>query len=211
MSLTETIEINNDILKQFNFKPAKQNIITNGMKLEDMFDYMEKASNKIINKSELYQKTSNFETEEDCLDIASEKLNQFTQVFMDIIKYIRIKENCPLDKEDGLIKCCRIYKKLNKTRSDIENGFLEGLSLRNDLTHDYFNYISHRENLIKLLINYSHGSIEICNFLKNYCIKKNMMNDIITKENLNNKKIKPSPEIIDSIDNSNEYDNYTER
>ena len=177
------IKIDESILEQFGINPVVP-VITNGMKLSDIIEYMSKAAQKIVSKRDAYLATDDESEKDDCLDIASERLNQFSQAFMDIIKFIKIKESAPLSKEEGLIKCMRTYKIMNDTMSSEEENFLNSLSLRNDLTHDYFNYIVHKENLATLLVNYADGAMETCEFLKNYCSKKGFMEDIVNKEDV---------------------------
>ena len=186
MSGFNTINIDESILEQFNLQPKAPEIQVNGMKLSEIIKYMERVSEKLIDKKDLYLNTDDESVKEDCIDIASEKLNQFTQAFMDVIKFIMIKEKSPLSKEDGLIKCIRVYRNLNDSIYFEENEFLNGLSLRNDLTHDYFNYVVHTDNLISLLVNYAKGSLQVCDFFTQYCEERGYIDEFVDKNLIRN-------------------------
>lgn len=50
----------------------------------------------MIRKSQLYDKTENADIQMDCIDIVTAKLNDFTQVFKDLVIFMR--------KEEGIVK-----------------------------------------------------------------------------------------------------------
>lgn len=202
MTLMAAIKIDESVLEQIDAEPQKPKLPVNGMKLSEILDFLYAASDRIIEKSDLYQKTKDESTQIDCIDIVSTKLNDFSQAFMDIIKFIQIKENKRLDKKDGLIKCVNIYKQIDTNQSIIAEEFLNRLAIRNDLTHDYFNYIIHKDNLIALMINYSDGAKEICDFLYIYCQGRGLLQDYVDKDYIRNYNEKYK----EQLEEKNEHD-----
>lgn len=141
---------------------------------------MERISTKFYNKSVLYQNSSDCSLKEDIIDIVSSQLNKFVQAFKDIITFISEKENNPLDKGSSLRRCvseCESILDINETGKD----FLKELVLRNELTHDYFNFDINEQKLISIMYNCPDGALQICDAIKEYCIKKDILQESIIK------------------------------
>lgn len=86
------MKFSEDIIKGFNLEPLEEKEQVNVMRVEDMLQFMKSCAERIVQKSEQYIKTDDVEIQMDCIDIVTAKLNDFTQVFKDIIIFMRREE-----------------------------------------------------------------------------------------------------------------------
>lgn len=86
------MKFSEDIIKGFNLEPLEEKEPVNIMQVEDMLQFMKNCAERIVQKSEQYIKTNDVEVQMDCIDIVTAKLNDFTQVFKDLVIYMRQKE-----------------------------------------------------------------------------------------------------------------------
>lgn len=86
------MKFNEDILKQFNLTPEEEKEPVNIMQIREMLQFMKSCSDRIVQKSQKYMKTMDVDEQLDCMDIVTVKLNDFVQVFKDLIIFIRKEE-----------------------------------------------------------------------------------------------------------------------
>ena len=86
------MKFNEDILKQFNLTPKEEKEPVNVMQIREMLQFMKSCSDRIVQKSQKYMKTVDADEQLDCMDIITVKLNDFVQVFKDLIIFIRKEE-----------------------------------------------------------------------------------------------------------------------
>lgn len=87
------MKFSEDVLKNFNFALEYEREPVNIMQINEMLNFMKQCANRIAQKSEIYNKTSDPDIQLDCIDIVTVKLNDFTQVFKDLIIFMRKKES----------------------------------------------------------------------------------------------------------------------
>lgn len=89
------MKFNEDILKELNLEPVTEKEPVNVMQISEMLQFFKECAERMIRKSQLYDKTENADIQMDCIDIVTAKLNDFTQVFKDLVIFMR--------KEEGII------------------------------------------------------------------------------------------------------------
>ena len=77
----------------------------------------------------------------DCIDIVTAKLNDFTQVFKDLIIFMRKEENTHKGGV-SLRYCMSSFDTFSFEQTIAEKMFLKELLIRNEITHDYFGSIT---------------------------------------------------------------------
>ena len=82
------MKFSEDIIKGFNLEPVEEKEPVNVMRIEDMLQFMKSCAERIVQKSEQYIKTDDADIQMDCIYIVTAKLNDFTQVFKDIIIFM---------------------------------------------------------------------------------------------------------------------------
>lgn len=83
------MKFSEEILKQLNMESKKEKEPVNVMRVDEMLRYMEKCALRICAKSDAFKKTKDADIRLDCMDIVTIKLNDFAQVFMDLIIFMR--------------------------------------------------------------------------------------------------------------------------
>lgn len=169
------MKFNEDILKEFNLEPPVEKEPVNVMQISEMLQFFKECADRMIQKSELYEKTDNVDTQMDCIDIVTAKLNDFTQVFKDLVKFMR--------KEEGIIKntaslryCVTSFDFFSFEQTEAEKLFLRELLIRNEITHDYFNREMHQQKLIWIMQHCIEGALDVYNHINGYCTEKNLLN-----------------------------------
>ena len=82
------MKLSKEILDQFDLEPLEEREPVNVMKLRDMLDFLEYNASRIHQKSQLYLSTDDPNLQIDCLDIVTAKLNDFAQVFRDLVTFL---------------------------------------------------------------------------------------------------------------------------
>ena len=118
--------------------------------------------------------TNDAETQMDCIDIVTAKLNDFTQVFKDLIIFMR-KEEGTYKGGSSLRYCIASYDTFGFSQSEEEKIFLRELLLRNEITHDYFNRELHQQKLIWIMVNCSEGAKDAYYNINDYCVAHNLL------------------------------------
>lgn len=167
-----------DILKIFNLDEEIDRIPVNVMKMGDALQFLNSCAERIVLKSKLYAETKDADIQMDCLDIVTVKLNDFSQVFKDIIIFLRKYEKS-YNGGSSLRFCINSYDTFNFCQSETEKLFLKEMLLRNEITHDYFNRELHQQKLIWIMGNCAEGACEIYCNLYEYCKKKNLLEKYI--------------------------------
>lgn len=144
------MKFNEDILKQFNLTPEEEKEPVNIMKIREMLQFMKSCAERIVRKSQKYMKTIDADEQLDCMDIVTVKLNDFVQVFKDLIIFIR-KEEGTYKNASSLRYCMSSYDTFDFQQTEVEKIFLREMLLRNEITHDYFNRELHQQKLIWIM------------------------------------------------------------
>ncbi|MDO5418174.1 MAG: hypothetical protein Q4F29_13305, partial [Lachnospiraceae bacterium] len=157
-----------DVLKQFNLEPEEEKEPVNVMKISEMLDFMKVCAERIDSKSKRYIECGDAEVQMDCMDIVTAKLNDFTQVFKDLIIFMRKEERT--HKGGVSLRYCMVsFDTFGFEKTEAEQAFLKELLLRNEITHDYFNRELHQQKLIWIMTNCSQGAVDVCDDLRTYC------------------------------------------
>lgn len=162
------MKFSEDILKQFNMEPEEEKEPVNVMKISDMLDFMKLSAERIDSKSKCYAGSGDAEIQMDCIDIVTTKLNDFTQVFRDLVIFIRKAEGT-YKNGNSLRYCMASFDTFNFEETASEKAFLRELLLRNEITHDYFNRELHLQKLIWIMMNCSEGALDVYWNLYGYC------------------------------------------
>ena len=83
---------NEDILKVFNLESETVHEPVNVMKICELLDFMKACAERIDQKSKRYISCDDADVQLDCIDIVTAKLNDFVQVFMDLVVFLRKSE-----------------------------------------------------------------------------------------------------------------------
>ena len=173
------MKIDDNILKQFCLDGQDEIIEKKGMTISEILEFLRSTSKRMITKTNTYFKSDDLLEKEDCLDIIGYRFNDFIQAFIDLIKYLKSIDGNPLDKKDGLSKCVWEYKRMRDKLGQDEEVFLNNMTIRNDLAHEYFSYEMNRNKLVNLITNGIEGSSAICDFFDEYCNAHNLLEGII--------------------------------
>lgn len=162
------MKFSEDILKTFNLNPEEEREPVNIMQIGEMLQFLKTCAERIVQKSEKYMKTTDTDEQLDCIDIVTVKLNDFVQVFKDLVIFIR-KEEGTYKSGTSLRYCMNSYDTFDFQQTEAEQTFLRELLLRNEITHDYFNRELHQQKLIWIMENCSSGSLDVYYNLETYC------------------------------------------
>lgn len=163
-----------EILENFDLSPRDEKEPVNVMKISEMLDFLKQTAERIYNKSQLFQSTSDANVQLDCMDIVTTKLNDFVQVFRDILIFMRIQEGTHKDIT-SLRYCITSYDTFPFNQTESEKMFLQELLLRNEITHDYFNRELHQQKLVWLMQNCSGGALDVYYNLQSYCVEHQLL------------------------------------
>lgn len=168
------MKLSKEILDQFDLEPVEEREPVNVMKIRDMLDFLEYNATRIVQKSNLYQSTDDPNLQIDCLDIVTAKLNDFAQVFRDLVTFLLI-ERGQYKKNPSLRYSIASFDTFGFEQTEAEELFLQELLLRNEITHDYFNRELHQQKLIWIMTNCCEGALDIHRDLENYCKEHGLM------------------------------------
>lgn len=175
------MQISEEILKQLNMQ--SEDTVVKIDNVEETIEFLKKCANKIVEKSELYQKSNNNDEKEDLLDILSNRLNSFAQAFRDLVIFLLKKENIKVMDDPALNYTIKKYDFIvdDTKQTPKEKQFLEGLGSRNDIIHDYFDVMDNIKKIEIMIYNYADGSLDVCHSLEQYCIDKGYMDETLTR------------------------------
>lgn len=123
---------------------------------------MKSCVERIVQKSKQYIKKDDADIQMDCIDIVTAKLNDFTQVFKDIVIFMR-REEGTCKNAGSLRYCVTSFDTFGFRQTEEEKTLLRELLLRNEITHDYFNRELHQQKLIWIMVNCSQGALDVYN------------------------------------------------
>ena len=86
------MKFSEELLKDFDLELTDKKGPVNVMQVKNMLLFLRACAERIIQKSQGYQGTKDVEIQMDCLDIVTAKLNDFTQVFSDLVIFMRKEE-----------------------------------------------------------------------------------------------------------------------
>ncbi len=170
------MKFNEDILKQFNLEVNEEKEPINVMKIGDMLGFMKQSAERIMGKSKKYRESMDAEIQADCLDIVTARLNDFTQVFKDLVIFMRKKEGTHKGGT-SLRYCMASYETFGFDETEEEKMFLRELLLRNEITHDYFNREIHQQKLIWLMENCADGAADIYKNIYTYYSTRGLLDE----------------------------------
>ena len=145
------MKINEDIIKSLDLEQPVQKEIVSAMKCTDVLALLNKITQRMIDKSKLYSEKNNVDIQLDCMDIVTAKLNDFLQIFCDLVIFMREQEKT-YNGSASLRYCVTSYDTFEFKQSEKEESFLKELLLRNEITHDYFNMEIHQQKLISIIV-----------------------------------------------------------
>lgn len=177
------MKFDEDILKQLNLEQVSVREPVNVMKISDALQFLKACAERIHLKSEVYLNTNDNELKIDCLDIVTIKINDFTQVFKDLMIFMRKNEDTHKGANNSLRYCISSFDTFDFQRTSEEEWFLNELLLRNEITHDYFNRELHQQKLIWIMEHCSSGAFDVYKNLNQYCVDNQLMDQVIRKNN----------------------------
>lgn len=174
------MKFSEDIIKGFNLDSLEEKEPVNVMQVEDMLQFMKSCAERLVQKSKQYIKTNDAEIQMDCIDIVTAKLNDFTQVFKDLVIFMRQEEGT-YKTGNSLRYCLTSFDTFGFQQTEEEKVFLRELLLRNEITHDYFNRELHQQKLIWIMVNCSQGALDVYNDINGYCLKHDLLKGYVNK------------------------------
>ncbi|MBE5829958.1 MAG: hypothetical protein E7305_10965 [Butyrivibrio sp.] len=175
------MKLDESILDHFDLNPENNREPVNIMRASEVLDRLQESASRIVAKSELFFKTDDVDQQADCIDIVKTRLNDFVQSFIDIVIYIRKAEGSYNGKSTSLRYCITSYDTLIKNQSEEEKQFLGEMLLRNEITHDYFNYAIHQQKLIALMQNCAGGAVDVYSHLAALCKERGLIDKYMDK------------------------------
>lgn len=176
------MKLSKEILDQFDLEPVEEREPVNVMKIRDMLDFLEYNATRIVQKSKLYQSTDDPNLQIDCLDIVTAKLNDFAQVFRDLVTFL-LKERGQYKHNPSLRYSIASFDTFDFEQTQAEELFLQELLLRNEITHDYFNRELHQQKLIWIMTNCCEGALDIHHNLEEYCTEHGLLDKFADNHN----------------------------
>lgn len=172
-----------NIIKKYNLSPESDGNKINKKSIKEILEELSEKSKRFDIKSQKYMKTDDVNEKLDIIDINTTVLNKITQRFIDVISYILRKENKISDKKGNISLRRCISEFTNLVEVDIETRtFLKNLTLRNELTHDYFNEETNESKLVEIMINYADSPMKLSEYLYEYCKDNNLLEDEMTMD-----------------------------
>lgn len=168
------MKFSEEILREFDLEQQVEREPVNIMRVGEMLQFMQTCAERIIKKSNIFRQTSDVDVQMDCMDIVALKINDFAQVFRDMIIFIR-KEEGTYKGGNSLRYCINSYDTFDFKQTEAEEIFLRELLLRNEITHDYFNRELHLQKLIWIMDNCSNGAMDVYDNLSKYCSEYELM------------------------------------
>lgn len=176
--------ISEEILKSFNLN--QEEVILKIRTVSEILDYLRKCSEKMMEKSDLYQSSQDANIREDCLDIFSSRLNSFTQAYKSLMNFLLEKNRESIPKDPSLGFFIRKYDSIieDDKQTKKESLFLEKLNSRNQVIHEYFNIQENEIKLFDIMINCVEGSLDVYKSLSDYCKEKGYTEEIVNKDDI---------------------------
>ncbi len=175
------MKFSEDILKEFNLESEIEKEPVNIMQIKEMLAFMKGCAERIEQKSTLYVSDVDANVQMDCMDIVTAKLNDFTQVFKDLIIFLR-KDEGSYKGGMSLRYCMTSYDTFGFLQTESEKNFLKELLLRNEITHDYFNRELHQKKLIWIMENCGDGAMDVYANISTYCSERNLLDKYVSNK-----------------------------
>lgn len=174
------MKFNEDILKAFDLDASDEKMPVDVMQVQEMLSFLKLCAERIRQKSKIYADTMDADLQMDCIDIVTAKLNDFAQVFRDLVIFMRKAEKT-YRGGNSLRYCMASYDTFGFEQTENEKSFLKELLIRNEITHDYFNRELHQQKLIWIMMNCSEGAIDVFENLNRYCGEHQLLNQFANK------------------------------
>lgn len=173
------MKISKEIIESLDLNSPASKEPVNVMECQEVLALIRNVSKRMFSKSELYMEEKDADVQLDCIDIITAKLNEFAQIFRDIILFMREQEGTH-DGPVSLRYCISSYDSFGFPQSNSEEQFLRELLLRNEITHDYFNMDIHQQKLIGIMENCMDGAIDVSEHLYKYCEEHNLLKKMVS-------------------------------
>ncbi|MCI8662194.1 MAG: hypothetical protein HFG69_02850 [Hungatella sp.] len=174
------MKFSEDILKGLGLEPDEKKEPVNIMRIGEILEFMKQCAERIVKKSRSYTECRDTEIQMDCMDVVTARLNDFTQVFKDLIIFIR-KEEGTYKGGKSLRYCIASFETFDFEETEKETLFLRELLLRNEITHDYFNRELHLQKLIWVMENCAEGAEDVYRDVYAYCSKMKLLDKYADK------------------------------
>ena len=168
------MKFSEEVLKAFDLEKTAERNPVNVMQVCQMLGFMKECSERIHQKSRLYLQCEDADLQLDCMDIVAAKLNDFVQVFKDLVIFIRKSENTHRGSS-SLRYCMASFDTFEFHQTEAEKECLRELLLRNEITHDYFNRELHQQRLIRIMQDCSEGAMDVYKNLNDYCTEHDLL------------------------------------
>ncbi len=169
------MKFNEELLEKFDLKLQKQPQPVTVMRIGEMLEFLKACAERIVKKSKIFRQTKDVDTQMDCMDIVTAKLNDFVQVFKDLMIFLR-KEEGTYRGGTSLRYSIISYDTFEFPVTEASELFLKELLLRNEITHDYFNRELHQQKLVWIMENCTEGALDVYDNLYRYCIEHHLLN-----------------------------------
>lgn len=173
-SESDVMKFNEDVLRKLGMEPDGKKEPVNVMQISEMLQFMKQCAERIVSKSKRYMECGDAEIQMDCIDIVTARLNDFTQVFKDLIIFMR-KEEGTYKGATSLRYCMVSFETFDFEETEEEKLFLRELLLRNEITHDYFNRELHQQKLIWIMENCADGAVDVYRDIYDYCSRMKLL------------------------------------
>lgn len=123
------MKFSEEILRGFDLEVEEEKEPVNVMQVKEMLQFLKSSAERIVQKSELYQSSNDVEIQMDCMDIVTVKLNDFVQVFKDLIIFMRKEEGTYNRASCSLRYCVSSYDTFEFQQTEVEKQFMRELLL----------------------------------------------------------------------------------
>ncbi len=178
------INMPDDILEKFNLQDKQAKTYITKMSIAEILKRMDNVALRISDKSNIYMSTNDTDTKKDCIDIIKTQLNDFSQMLRDLIIRISKENGVVLDKDTKLRRAISEFIDMDISSDKETINFLNNLHLRNEIIHDYFNYDTVEEEIIRIMYNYATQPIRVVEDIREYCEDKGFLDLVVYKDKL---------------------------
>ena len=178
------MKLSRDILEELDIELQDVREPINVMSIGEALSLLKECAERLVKKSEQYRLTEDADIKVDCIDIVTARLNDFAQVFRDILIFLRKEEGTYRGREgktNSLRYSIASYDTFGFPQTEDEKAFLKELLLRNEITHDYFNRELHQFKLISMMENCMEGAVDVHRHLFQFCQDNNLLEKYLNR------------------------------
>ncbi len=160
------VDIPKDIMNSYGIR--EKSILEIEKSVQNSLMILKNQAEKIMDSYERYCKCEDLALRDDLIESMASRLNRFTQAYMDVIAFIRVRSEDSM-YEESLSYYLRYFDTLDISKTADMKGVIETLRKRNSIVHDYFEAEQLNYELIKGIASYGNGLTEIADALARYC------------------------------------------